>query len=146
MATQPSGVYKEGNFASSRSTNHSVSSIWDEDKSTSKMPPTSTQPPPSTSVPPPPAPTSLRQVPPPLLNKPPSSTPSNGVVETKNGGYSAPDNKWNVDEKETIKRQIHELKRTFHNGRYLIVRHLPKDTTEQVCNYCPCSFNALVPK
>uniref|UniRef100_A0A6A7FUY5 Ribonucleoprotein PTB-binding 2-like n=2 Tax=Hirondellea gigas TaxID=1518452 RepID=A0A6A7FUY5_9CRUS len=39
--------------------------------------------------------------------------------------------KWDVDEKEAIKRKIYELKRTFHNGRYLIVRHLPKDTLEQ---------------
>ena len=144
MATQSQTVYKEGNLSSSLHPNHVVSSYWEDQNnssttsistnSTNNMPPTSTlpptQPPPSTSVPPPPPPTSLRQPPPPLQDKPRGSPPFNGVDEPKNGGF--PDSKWNIDEKEAVKRRIYELKRTFHNGRYLIVRHLPKDTTEQV--------------
>ncbi|KAK7082927.1 hypothetical protein SK128_005335, partial [Halocaridina rubra] len=41
------------------------------------------------------------------------------------------ENNWDVDEEEVIKRRIYELKRQFHNGRYLIVRHLPRDATEE---------------
>ncbi|XP_069165755.1 uncharacterized protein [Procambarus clarkii] len=45
------------------------------------------------------------------------------------------ENNWDVDEEEAIKRRIYELKRQFHNGRYLIVRHLPRDATEEVCDW-----------
>lgn len=44
----------------------------------------------------------------------------------------ASENNWDVDEEEAIKRRIYELKRQFHNGRYLIIRHLPRDATEEV--------------
>ncbi|XP_066957567.1 uncharacterized protein [Macrobrachium rosenbergii] len=47
----------------------------------------------------------------------------------------ASENNWDVDEEEVIKRRIYELKRQFHNGRYLIVRHLPRDATEEVCDF-----------
>ncbi|XP_063602221.1 uncharacterized protein LOC134778237 [Penaeus indicus] len=47
----------------------------------------------------------------------------------------ASENNWDVDEEEAIKRRIYELKRQFHNGRYLIIRHLPRDATEEVCNF-----------
>ncbi|XP_071544660.1 uncharacterized protein [Panulirus ornatus] len=40
---------------------------------------------------------------------------------------------WEVDVEEVVKRRIYELKRQFHNGRYLIVRHLPRDANEEVC-------------
>lgn len=46
----------------------------------------------------------------------------------------ASENNWDVDEEEAIKRRIYELKRQFHNGRYLIIRHLPRDATEEVSN------------
>ena len=39
--------------------------------------------------------------------------------------------RWDV-ERERVKRMIHDLKRTFHNGRYLIMRHLPSNITEAV--------------
>ena len=41
---------------------------------------------------------------------------------------------WEADEEEIIKRRIYELKRQFHNGRYLIITNMPRDTTEQVIN------------
>lgn len=45
---------------------------------------------------------------------------------------------WEVDEEEAIKRRIYELKRQFHNGRYLLVRHLPRDATEQASTHVLC--------
>lgn len=48
-----------------------------------------------------------------------------------NSTSPASENNWDVDEEEVIKRRIYELKRQFHNGRYLIVRHLPRDASEE---------------
>ncbi|XP_076068740.1 uncharacterized protein LOC143041033 [Oratosquilla oratoria] len=55
-----------------------------------------------------------------------------GDVASASTSPASENNNWDVDEEEAIKRKIYELKRQFHNGRYLIVRHLPRDATEEV--------------
>ena len=40
-------------------------------------------------------------------------------------------------EEEDIKRKIYEIKRQFHNGRFLLFRYLPKGTTEEVSGFVP---------
>lgn len=101
-------------------------------------PPVLMQPPPAVQPPPP----VLNRPPPPVHHQKPPPPPPNGsltpvghpgsVSQDGLGIVGKTENKWDMDEKEAIKRRIYELKRTFHNGRQLIVRHLPKDTTEQV--------------
>ena len=62
----------------------------------------------------------------------PSDLPSSSTSPSSD--IASNSNHWEIDEEEVIKRRIYELKRQFHNGRYLIVRHLPRDATEEVCS------------
>lgn len=39
---------------------------------------------------------------------------------------------WEDDPEEATKKKVNELKRKFHSGRQLQIKHLPRDVTEEV--------------
>ena len=39
---------------------------------------------------------------------------------------------WEDDPEEVLKKRVNELKRKFHNGRQLQIKHLPRDVMEEV--------------
>jgi hypothetical protein len=39
---------------------------------------------------------------------------------------------WEDDPEEAAKKRVNELKRKFHSGRQLQIKHLPRDVTEEV--------------
>ena len=48
---------------------------------------------------------------------------------------------WDDDPEEAAKKRVNELKRIFHSGRQLQIKHLPRDVTEEVSvnvYYCVC--------
>ena len=42
---------------------------------------------------------------------------------------------WEDDPEEATKKKVNELKRKFHSGRQLLIKHLPRDVTEEVSTY-----------
>lgn len=42
---------------------------------------------------------------------------------------------WEDDPEEAAKKRVNELKRIFHSGRQLQIKHLPRDVTEEVSVY-----------
>ncbi|XP_046405940.1 ribonucleoprotein PTB-binding 1-like [Ischnura elegans] len=60
-----------------------------------------------------------------LLKSSPDKFWTGEVVATAStGGF------WEDDPEENVKRRVNELKRKFHQGRTLIIKHLPRDATE----------------
>jgi len=51
---------------------------------------------------------------------------------------------WDDDPEEAAKKRVNELKRIFHSGRQLQIKHLPRDVTEEVSvnvyYYCVCAI------
>ena len=50
---------------------------------------------------------------------------------------------WDDDPEEAAKKRVNDLKRIFHSGRQLQIKHLPRDVTEEVsvcvcCCVCVC--------
>jgi hypothetical protein len=51
---------------------------------------------------------------------------------------------WEDDPEEATKKRVNELKRKFHSGRQLQIKHLPRDVTEEVSvHICLCVSGTL---